>query len=131
MNPPELRARIDRFADAVITFCRTASSDVLSIRLLTQLQDSATSAAANYHAACRAQSRAGFVAKLSIGLEEADEAQAWLQRLSHQRLGDADLLADLIQEAGEICAILNASRETALGKRKKRRRRPGNAAEPR
>jgi four helix bundle protein len=93
--------------------------------LLSQLQDAATSAAANYRAACRAQSKAGFIAKLSIALEEADEAVGWLQRLSHQRVGHAPKVDGLLQEAGEICAILNASRQTAEGRRSRLRRRPG------
>gem|GEM_PF-386306 len=121
MTPQELRNRIDRFGDDVITFCRKTSSDPLSLRLLIQLQDAATSTASNYRAACRAQSKAVFVAKLSIALEEADESVGWLQHLSHQGIGHADTVERLLGEAGEISAILNASRETAQG----RRRRPG------
>jgi four helix bundle protein len=119
MTPQELRARIDRFADDVITLCRTTVSDQLAMRLLTQLQDSGTSAASNYRAACRAQSKAAFIAKLSIALEEADESVGWLQRLSHQRIGARDTVERLLQEAGEISAILNASRQTAEGRRRR------------
>jgi hypothetical protein len=43
---------------AVIQLCRSKlPCDVLLLRILTQLQDAATSVASNYHAACRAQSR--------------------------------------------------------------------------
>ena len=119
MTPLELRTRIDRFADRIIAFCHGTPSDVLRIRLLVQLQDAATSAAANYRAACRAQSKAAFIAKLSIALEEADEAVGWLQRLSHHRVGDQNAVEGLLQEAGEISAILNASRETAAGRRRR------------
>jgi four helix bundle protein len=83
MTPKELIARIERFADAVIALCRAIPHDPLTIRLLTQLQDAATSTAANYRAACRAGSKAAFVSKLSIALEEADEAAGWLQRLAN------------------------------------------------
>ena len=120
MTPQELRARIDRFADQVITLCRTARSDPLTLRLLIQLQDAATSTAANYTSACRAQSRAAFVAKLSIALEEADESVGWLQRLSNHRIGDAEAVTRLLREAGEIAAILNASRTTTGGRRRRR-----------
>ena len=36
-------------------------------------------AAANYRAACKARSRAEFIAKIGIAEEEADEAQFWLK----------------------------------------------------
>jgi four helix bundle protein len=121
MTPQELRARIDRFADQVITFCRIGPADSLTLRLLTQLQDAATSVASNYTAACRAQSKAAFVAKLSIALEEADESVGWLQRLSNHAIGDRETVARLLQEACEISAILNASRQTATGRRRRAR----------
>lgn len=117
MTPQELRARFDRFADEVIRLCRREATDPLRTRLLEQLQDAATSAAANYRAACRAQTKPAFIAKLSITLEETDEAGGWLQRLSNAGLGDPTTVADLLQEAGELAAIINASRETARGRR--------------
>jgi four helix bundle protein len=123
MTPQELRNRIHRFADDVTTMCRKTASDPLSLRLLIQLQDAATSTASNYRAACRAQSKAVFVAKLSIALEEADESVGWLQLLSHQGIGHADTVERLLGEAGQISAILNASRETAQGRRRRPSRR--------
>ncbi len=44
-----------------------------------QLMRSASSVAANYRAACRARSRAEFISKLSIVVEEADETVLWLE----------------------------------------------------
>jgi four helix bundle protein len=98
MTPQELRARIDHFADQVITLCRTSPADALTLRLLLQLQNSATSAASNYASACRAQSKPAFIAKLSIALEEADESVGWLQRLSNQAIGDATTVARLCRK---------------------------------
>jgi four helix bundle protein len=123
MTPQDLRARFDRFADGVIALCRGIALHPLTTPLLVQLQEAATSAAANYRAACRAQTRPGFVAKLSIALEEADEAVGWLQRLSNQGIGPKDTVANLLQEASELAAILAASRRTAQG-RTPRHRRP-------
>jgi four helix bundle protein len=120
MKPKELRARLDRFADQVTSFCRSVATDPLLQPLLVQLLKSATSTAANYRAACRAQTRAAFVSKLSIALEEADEAMAWLQRLTGQGAGDEQVATRLIREADEICAILNASRLTAQGRRRRK-----------
>ena len=81
MTPQELRDRTDRFSVDIITFCRSLlPADSLTLRLIGQLQDAGTSMASNDHAACRAQSRAHFVAKLSIAVEEADECVLSLPR---------------------------------------------------
>ena len=118
MTPQEMRDRTDRFSVAVITFCRgKIPCDTLKLRRLAQLQDVATSLASNYHAACRAQSRAQFVAKLSIAVEEADECVGWLHKIDAARLASSAELAPLRQEASELTAILAASRKTASGRR--------------
>jgi four helix bundle protein len=120
MTPQEMRDRTDRFSVAVIQFCRSKiPCDTLLLRILGQLQDAATSVAANYHAACRAQTRAQFVAKLSIAVEEADECVGWLHKLDEAKLAPASELAPLRQEAWELTAILSASRKTAIGRRRK------------
>ena len=88
MTPQELRDRTHRFSVDIINFCRgELPADTLKLRILTQLQDAGTSTASNYRAACRAQSRAAFVAKLSIALEEADECVGWLDNLAEAKLG--------------------------------------------
>lgn len=117
MTPQELRDRTDRFSVDVIKFCRSKiPCDVLLLRILTQLHDAGTSMASNYHAACRAQSRAQFIAKLSIAVEEAAETVGWLHKLAAAKLASADELAPLQQEASELLAILSASRKTASGR---------------
>jgi len=121
MKPQDLRQRLERFADGVVALCRSIAHDPLQLRLLLQLQDAATSAAANYRAACRAQTRPMFVSKLSVALEEADEATYWLERLACNRVGHPEAVETLRQEAHELSAILNASRRTAAGSGRKRR----------
>ena len=120
MTPDELRERADRFAIRAIAFCRNLPTDVLSRRLAVQLQDAATSVAANYHAACRARSRAEFIAKLSIVVEEADESVLWLNTIQKSGLAAGDELAALQQEAAELLSIFSASRKTASARRGKR-----------
>jgi len=82
-----------------------------------QLHDAGTSVASNYHAACRAQSRAQFIAKLSISLEEADECVGWLHKLSATGQDHGAILTALQQEASELVAILATSRKTAIRRR--------------
>jgi four helix bundle protein len=88
---------------------RTPSAQVIGRQLLR----SATSVGANYRAACRAQSRADFAAKLSIVVEEADETCYWLELLEESGLIKAERLAKLLKEANELLAIVIASRKTA------------------
>ena len=79
---------------------------------------SATSVAANYRAACRARSRAEFITKLGVVEEEADETAFWLELIIDSALVTKARIHPLLMEAGEIVAIMAASRKSALGNRK-------------
>jgi four helix bundle protein len=57
-----------------------------------QLIRSGTSVSANYRAACRARSKAEFIAKLGIVEEEADESCHWLELIIEVRLMDERLI---------------------------------------
>ena len=78
-----------------------------------QLLRSATSVAANYRAACRARSKAEFIAKLSIVVEEADEVLFWLELISESGICKVD--DSLTREGTEILFIMSASRKSAKG----------------
>jgi four helix bundle protein len=80
-----------------------------------QMLRSGTSVGANYRAACRARSKAEFVAKLGLVLEEADETVFWLELLQESSLISAQKLAPLVQEARELTAIFVTSICTAKG----------------
>ena len=120
MNADQMRARTDRFSVNIINFCKTLPTDPFTQKLALQLFAAGTSVASNYHAACRAQSRAMFISKLSIALEEADECVGWLHKLTATGIVSGAVVADLQQEAGELVAILSASRKTAIGRQKRR-----------
>jgi four helix bundle protein len=77
-----------------------------------QLAKSATSVASNYRAACIARSRAEFIAKLGLVLEESDECVYWLELMCRMQLLPADTPA-LRREAEEIRAIFGKSVRTA------------------
>ena len=82
-----------------------------------QLIRCGTSVAANYRSACLAQSKAGFVSKISIAAEEADEACFWMEFVTEETLLKAEKVGSLLQEGKELTAILLASRKTAREKR--------------
>jgi four helix bundle protein len=80
-----------------------------------QVLRSGTSVGANYRAACRARSRAEFIAKLGIVLEEADETVFWLELLLEGGIVKREKLGALLKEARELTSIFVASLCTAKG----------------
>ena len=77
----------------------------------------APQSAANYRAVCRSRSKAEFVAKLGIVVEEADETVFWLELLSDVGVVAAAQIYALLKEANELLAIFAASQRTARTKR--------------
>ena len=68
----------------------------------------------NYRAARRGRSRAEFIAKLGIVVEEADESAGWLELIAELDLSkNASELAWLRREAEELLAIFASSQKTA------------------
>jgi four helix bundle protein len=116
MGPTEadrLRARFRAFAVRVVKFARTLPADGPSQNIARQLTRAGTGASANYHSACRGRSRAEFIARLAIALDEADEACMWLDVIKEGGITQGDELEWLIDESGELRAILFASVNTA------------------
>ncbi len=77
-----------------------------------QFLRSASFVGANYRAVCRARSRAEFYAKLSVTLEEADEALFWMEILTESELFTEKQMALLMEEATEIIKVLSKARST-------------------
>jgi len=111
----QLRTRTKAFALRVIRMSqalpRSREANVIAVQLLR----SATSMAANYRAAGRARSKAEFVSKLSVVVEESDETVFWLEMLSESGLVKPERIAGLMKEACQLLAIFSASRGTARG----------------
>ena len=84
--------------------------------------DSAGSSDSNYRAACRARSKAEFIAKLGVAIEEVDEAQGWLRLLVESNVATADQAAPLIQEADELLSIFIRSKKTAEARKAEQER---------
>jgi len=113
MDAEELKQRTKRFGLDVIKLVETLPSTQTGKVIGNQLLRSALSVGANYRAACRGRSKADFVSKIGITIEEADESQHWLDMLVDACLIPPEKLKPLIKEAGELVAILTASAKTA------------------
>lgn len=123
MESRDLKERTMRFALATATLCPATQHDWQGRRLADQMFRSATSVAANYHAACRARSRKEFVAKLGIVAEEADETLFWLEFAMRSGLLMPEDAEPLLRETRELLAIFIASAKTAASNDPDRRRR--------
>ena len=113
MDKDEMQARTKAFALRVLKLSVALPKSVSGKALAGQIVRSATSVAANYRAACRARSKADFIAKMGIVEEESDESLFWLEMIEEARLLPADRLTGLKKEADELTAIIVASIKTA------------------
>lgn len=116
MNKEELKQRTKQFAVEIIRFVATFPRKKESNIIGHQLIRSGTSIGANYRSACRAQSRAHFISKMSIVLEEADESQYWIELADFFKWGNSDQRKHLLNEARELTAIFTTSIKTAKSK---------------
>ena len=109
----ELRNRTRAFALRVIHMSEALPQKRAVNVIDNQILRSATSMAANYRAAGRSRSKAEFVAKLGVVIEEADETVFWLELLSDSGLIKRNKLESILDEANQLLAIFAASRRTA------------------
>ena len=101
------------FAVRIVKFARTLPGDGPAQAIARQLARAGTGVSANYHSACRGRSRAEFIARLAIALDESDETSMWLAVIEESALSEGDELNWLMGESGELRAILFASVSTA------------------
>ena len=113
MDERELKRRTKQFALRVMKLMGSLPQDSVARAIGNQLLRSGTSVGANYRAACRGRSKAEFIAKLGIVVEEADESAYWLELIIVGQLLTANLVEPLLQEANELTAIMVASRKSA------------------
>jgi four helix bundle protein len=110
MTSLELQKRLKTFAYQLVPVCALFPTNKISMIIEDQLLRSAFSAAANYRAACKAQSAKAFKSKLSIAFEEIDEALFWLEVINDLNLIPQEKIALLVKEADELTRILAATR---------------------
>lgn len=109
----ELKRRTKRFALTIIDLFRTLPRTEDARVLGKQMLRSGTSVAANYRATCRARSKAEFIAKIGIVVEEADETVLWLEMLTESGIVPSAATQPLLKEGNELLAITAASYHTA------------------
>ncbi len=113
MKGEELKQRTKQFAHRCVKLSLALPKTYLGNHIKGQLIRASTSVASNYRAACLAQSKASFVAKLSIVIEEVDESYFWLEFIIDEALIKEEQILPLLKEADELTAIFISSRKTA------------------
>jgi len=97
----QLRQRTKQFALRIIRLSRHLPSGREADVIGKQVLRSGTAVAANYRAAGRSRSRADFISKISVLVEEADETVFWLELLEEANLMPTTRLEPLLNEARE------------------------------
>jgi len=102
----DLKVRTKEFALRIIRLYvalpKTTEAQVIGKQLLR----SGTSVGAHYREGIRARSNAEFISKLEGGLQELEESCYWMELLIESGLLPESKLSDLMDEAGELTAIL-------------------------
>jgi four helix bundle protein len=113
VDKDQLKQRSKLFAHNCVKLSLTLPNSYLGNHIKGQLIRCSTSVAANYRAVCLAQSKAAFISKISIVIEESDESEFWLQFIVDEELLKSKDTLSLINEARELTSIFIASRITA------------------
>ncbi len=109
----KLKHRTKLFAHHCIKLTEDFPNTYIANHIKKQLIRCSTSVAANYRAACIAQSKPSFIAKISIVIEEVDESNFWLEFCLDESIIQENKIKNLLKESSELTAIFIASRKTA------------------
>ncbi len=119
MREAELKERTKQFALRIMKLVNALPKATVGKAIGGQLVRSGTSVGANYRAACRARSKAEFISKLGIVLEEADESGFWLELIIDGGLLKTARVTPLLNESNELTTIFTSSINSAKGKNTK------------
>lgn len=118
MDAEALKRRTKEFAHRCVKLALGLPRSPLGSHVAKQLIRCGTSVAANYRASLLAQTRAVFISKISIVIEEADESEFWLEFVMEENLMARGKVQSLLNEAHELSSIFVATRKTAQGRRR-------------
>ncbi len=116
MKGEDISERLLDFGVRIVRLVDALPKRLAGKHIGSQLLRSGTSAGANYEEGRGAESRADFIHKLGVARKEAREASFWLRLIYRASLVKPALITELVQEANELCAILNASVKTAASR---------------
>jgi four helix bundle protein len=113
MNKEDLKQRTKQYALRIIKLVEALPKTIAGRAIGNQLIRSGTSVGANYRAALRARSKAEFIAKLGIVVEEADENEFWLELIIEANLLKKESVQTLLKETNELIVIFVSTRKSS------------------
>jgi len=113
LDSTDLKRRTKAFAHRCVNLALSLPKEVLGDHIKKQLIRCSTSVAANYRASLQSQSKAAFISKISIVIEEADESEFWLEFVIDEELMKKEKVIPLYREAHELSSIFISTRRTA------------------
>jgi len=115
----DMLERCVQYSLQIIKFFREIEKDSVGRILGNQLLRSGTSIGANVHEAQGGQSKADFIAKISIAQKEACESAYWLRIMLETKLGQSADIRKVRQETDELVRILSSILISAKERTKK------------
>jgi len=115
MDKAELKLRTKKFGLRTLKPVRHLPREIGADAVGRQLVRSALSVGANYRSACRGRSRAEFLSKLGVVLEEADESAHWLEIIIEDGMLPEKKVTALLREANELTAIFFTATASTRG----------------
>jgi len=105
----KITERTFRFSIRIVRLCQYLEKQgKVSRTLANQLLRSGTSIGANTEEAQAGQSKADFIAKMSIARKESRETLYWLRLLEATNLVDENMISEIIKESDELVRILTS-----------------------
>ena len=107
----DLKGRTKQFAINIMKLLDEFPDNRKGRIIQNQLGRAGTSVGANYRAACRGRSKAEFIAKVGVVIEESDECAYWLEIAEETGVLTKEPAKPLWSEANERTAIMTTSRK--------------------
>jgi len=108
VNKLDIVERSVAYSLRIIELYRVLEKDSMGRILGNQLLRAGTSVGANIHEAQGGQSKADFIAKMSIAYKEARETAYWLRLIQDAKLISVTRLKDLRDETDQLIKILSS-----------------------
>jgi len=111
-----MKQRTKQFALRIIRMFQALPKSEEARVMGRQVLRSGTSVGANYRALCRSRSKAEFISKMNVVVEESDETVFWLELLVEAGIVRERKMIGLMKESNELLAILGSALATAKRK---------------
>jgi four helix bundle protein len=113
LSPDELSERLLEFAARCGKVVDALPPTKLGSHIASQLVRAGTAPGAHYEEGRAAESRKDFVHKLGLALKETRESRYWLRLIVKSQLLPDSRMAEVFDEATQLCRILGQSIVTA------------------